>query len=138
MSNVEEEKITGETLFIDPRFERIISGRTRNSLDRYEFHKLSDLHKFPVAQLLKLRNIGRKTINEVQIVLEKADLSLDFNVTRSKDKSYQFKMDILELFEKSYAPSSFTEEEYLDMVEFIKKRTYFKPDSATQESHTQS
>lgn len=105
-----------------------LNGHTKSSLLPYNFKSLEDLNGFPAHELIKGRNIGKKTIREIQRILEYIDLSLG-GAEDILTNARSLAQILCDKVSKIYL----TEIEYNYIVDFLRSRTFFKPDSTTQE-----
>ncbi|HXU31796.1 MAG TPA: DNA-directed RNA polymerase subunit alpha C-terminal domain-containing protein, partial [Thermoanaerobaculia bacterium] len=60
-----------------------LSVRSANSLKNANIHNLRDLVRRTEKEMLETKNFGRKSLEEVQEVLDKLGLSLGMNVSSS-------------------------------------------------------
>ena len=86
-----EEEIDEETIRIRNLFkmkvdELELSVRSSNCLKAAEIKTLKDLVQKTEADMLKYRNFGRKSLSELQSILEKLGLSFGMDVSKYKDK----------------------------------------------------
>ncbi|MBN1356462.1 DNA-directed RNA polymerase subunit alpha [bacterium] len=59
-----------------------LSVRSQNCLSRANIHNIADLVQKTEAEMLKTRNFGNKSLNEIRSVLESMDLSFGMNLSK--------------------------------------------------------
>jgi Bacterial RNA polymerase, alpha chain C terminal domain len=102
------------------------NGHTKTALKNAGFEKIKDLNKFNYRELIKFRNIGKKTIREIQYIISFLGLSLDV------DECFPFPLNwAVRRAEEYFAGTFLTEDDFNKIVNFLRDRTFFKLDSPT-------
>lgn len=81
-SELDEEALRMRHLLLTKLSDLGLSVRAYNCLKAADIDTLADLASYPRAELMKFRNFGRKSLNEVDELLEKLKLSFGMDVSK--------------------------------------------------------
>ncbi len=79
---LDEESLRMRHLLLTKLSDMGLSVRAYNCLKAADVDTLADIVTYSRAELMKLRNFGRKSLNEIDLLLEKLKLSFEMDVTK--------------------------------------------------------
>lgn len=81
-SELDEESLRMRQLLLTKLSDMEISVRALNCLKAAEIETFSDLVSIPRHELMKFRNFGKKSLTEIDMLMERLDLSFGIDVTK--------------------------------------------------------
>ena len=79
---LDEESLRKRHLLLTKLSDMGLSVRAYNCLKAADIDTFADLVSYSRAELMKFRNFGRKSLNEIELLVEKKDLSFGMDVTK--------------------------------------------------------
>ncbi len=81
-NELDEESLRVRHILLTKLSDTGLSVRAYNCLKAADVDTLADIVTFSRSELMKLRNFGRKSLNEIDLLLEKMNLSYEMDVTK--------------------------------------------------------
>ena len=79
---LDEDSLRKRHLLLTKLSDMGLSVRAYNCLKAADIDTFADLVSYSRAELMKFRNFGRKSLNEIELLVEKKDLSFGMDVTK--------------------------------------------------------